>query len=242
MTVNGVVAAVQGNSFAAMIPVVPPSAVLTAVATTIHGATGSHSIIANVTGAEDDVVVLHASPTMGGAPLTVSFLLSVGPAPVQVEFDVDGDGQADFTGPSLDGVVFTYAAPGLYFPSVRVIDAQGDVFLASAVVQVVDRSSLDVMLQAKWDNLRTALHGGDVAAAVAVFATASRDAYQDQLTALAAAGALGQVAADLSPIRIVQVLNRAAEYDLRAVQDGTSSSFYVLFVIDTDGVWRLRAF
>ncbi len=40
---------------------------------------------------------------------------------------------------------------------------------------------------------------------------------------------------------MVQVLDRAAEYDLRAIQDGTSSSFYVLFVIDTDGVWRLRA-
>jgi hypothetical protein len=26
------------------------------------------------------------------------------------------------------------------------------------------------------------------------------------------------------------------------VQQGTSYSFYVLFVVDTDGVWRLRVF
>jgi len=82
----------------------------------------------------------------------------------------------------------------------------------------------------------------DVAGVVALFAGASRDAYQDQLTALAGAGALAQIAADLGPIRPVRVHERAAEYELRAVQQGTSYSFYVLFVVDTDGVWRLRVF
>jgi hypothetical protein len=38
------------------------------------------------------------------------------------------------------------------------------------------------------------------------------------------------------------VLDRAAEYELRAARSGTLYSFYVLFVIDTDGVWRLRVF
>jgi hypothetical protein len=242
VTVNGVVAALQGNSFAAMVPVAPPSAALTAVATTILGATASHGITTTVTGSGDDVVMLRPSPPTGSAPLTVSFSLSGGPVPAQVELDLDGDGQADFTGPALDGQVFTYGAPGLYLPSVRTIDAQGNSLVTSTIVQVVDRTSLDALLQAKWTSLRAALSAGDVGAAVALFASASRDAYQDQLTALAAAGALGQVAADLSPISMVQVLDRAAEYDLRVVQGGTLSSFYVLFVVDTDGVWRLRAF
>ncbi len=45
-----------------------------------------------------------------------------------------------------------------------------------------------------------------------------------------------------APIRPVRVHERAAEYEVRAVQQGTSYSFYVLFVVDTDGVWRLRVF
>ena len=90
--------------------------------------------------------------------------------------------------------------------------------------------------------LEDALSRSDVAGAVALFAGASREAYQDQLTALAGAGALPRIAADLGPIRLIRVHDRAAEYELRAVQQGTSYSFYVLFVVDTDGVWRLRVF
>jgi hypothetical protein len=110
------------------------------------------------------------------------------------------------------------------------------------VVQVLDQVGLEALLQAKWAALRDALSRSDVAGAVSLFATASRDAYQDQLTALAGVGALSRVAADLGAITPVRIHNRAAEYELRAVQRGTQYSFYVLFVIDTDGVWRLRVF
>jgi hypothetical protein len=107
---------------------------------------------------------------------------------------------------------------------------------------VLDRAVIDTRLQARWTALRDALGRSDVPTAVALFATASRDAYQDQLTALAGVGALGQIASDLGPITPVRVLDRAAEYELRAVQRGTAYSFHVLFVVDADGVWRLRVF
>ena len=124
----------------------------------------------------------------------------------------------------------------------RVTDAQGTVLTSSTVVQVLDETSLDVLLQAKWSALRQALGRNDVVGAVSLFAGASRDAYRDQLGALAGAGALSQVASDLGGISPVRIRNKAAEYELRAVQRGVPYSFHVLFVIDTDGVWRLRAF
>jgi hypothetical protein len=34
----------------------------------------------------------------------------------------------------------------------------------------------------------------------------------------------------------------AAEYEVRALRNAVEYSFYVLFVMDTDGVWRLRVF
>jgi len=162
--------------------------------------------------------------------------------PSRIELDFDGNGQIDFIGPTLDAQRFTYSLPGVYVPRVRVIDAQGAVFTASTVVDVLDRAAIDARLQVRWTSLRDALSRSDVAGAVAMFASASRDAYQDQLTALAGAGALGQIAADLGPITPVRVLDKAAEYELRAVQRGTVYSFHVLFVVDTDGVWRLRVF
>ena len=242
VAVNGVVASVQGGVFAATIPVSAPSITLTAVATTETGSSATDSVTVSVTDVGESAVSLRASPRMGGTPLVTSFSLVGGPVPTRVELDVDGDGSIDFSGPTLEGQTFTYPTAGLYFPVVRVIDSQGAVSTARAVVQVLDRADLETLLQPKWTALRDALGRGDVPGALALFAGASRDAYQEQLTALAGAGALPQVAADLGPITAVRVLDRAAEYELRAVQQGVAYSFHVLFVVDTDGVWRLRVF
>ncbi len=242
VTVNGVVAARQGSSFAAMVPVTAPSVTLTAVATTESGATATHAVAVTVSDLGENALALRAHPGTGGVPLTTSFSLIGGPAPARIELDFDGDGRTDFDGPTLDGQTFTYAAPGLFYPRVRVVDDQGVAVTATGLVQVLDPAALEVLLQARWSGLRDALSRADVPAAVALFAGASRDAYRDQLTSLAGVGALPQVAAALGAISPVKVLDRAAEYELKAVQRGTLYSFHVLFVIDTDGVWRLRVF
>lgn len=242
VTVNGVVAARQGGSFAAMVPVTAPSVTLTAVATTESGGTATHAVTVAVADLGENALALRAHPGTGGVPLTTSFSLIGGPVPARIELDFDGDGQMDFDGPTLDGQTFTYTAPGLFYPRVRVVDDQGAAFTVTGLVQVLDPAALETLLQARWSGLRDALSRADVPAAVALFAGASRDAYHDQLTALAGVGALPQVAAALGAITRVKVLDRAAEYELKAVQRGTLYSFHVLFVIDTDGVWRLRVF
>ena len=242
VTVNGVVAARHGSSFAAMVPVTAPSVTLTAVATTESGGTATHAVTVSVSDLGENALALRAHPGTGGVPLTTSFSLIGGPVPARIELDFDGDGLTDFDGPTLDGQTFTYPVPGLFFPKVRVVDDQGVAFTATGLVQVLDPIALETLLQARWSGLRDALSRSDVPAAVALFAGASRDAYRDQLTALAGVGALPQVAVDLGAISPVKVLDRAAEYELRAVQRGTLYSFHVLFVIDTDGVWRLRVF
>ncbi|MGH7368699.1 MAG: Ig-like domain-containing protein [Candidatus Rokuibacteriota bacterium] len=243
VTVNGVVAARHGSAFAALVPVTAaPSVTLTAVATTESGGTATHAVTVAVSDLGENVLALRAHPETGGVPLTTSFSLLGGPVPARIELDFDGDGQLDFDGPTLDGRTFDFASPGLFFPRARVVDTQGAVFTATTVVQVLDPAALEALVQARWAALRDALGRSDVNAAVAVLAEASRDAYRDQLAALAGVGALPQVAADLGVITAVRILDKAAEYELRATQRGILYSFQVLFVIDTDGTWRLRVF
>ena len=242
VSVNGIVAARQGSSFAALVAVTAPSVTLTAVATTESGGTATHAVTVTVSDLGENSLALRAHPESGGVPLTTTFSVLGGPVASLVELDVDGDGRMDFAGPTLEGQQFTYPAPGLFFPRVRIVDAQGAAVTTTAVVHVLDPAELDRALQARWTALREALGRGDVTAAVSLFAETSRDAYRDQLTALAGVGALPQLAVDLGAITPVRVLDRAAEYELRAVQRGTSYSFHVLFVIDTDGIWRLRVF
>src|SRR5262249_48917516 len=130
VAVNGVTAAVQGNVFAAMVPASAPSVTLTAVATAQTGGSATASATVTITDQPDGALTLRPSPRTGGTPLVASFsLLGAAPA-ARVELDVDGDGRVDFDGPTLEGQTFTYAAPGLFFPSVKVTDAQGAVATA----------------------------------------------------------------------------------------------------------------
>jgi hypothetical protein len=239
VAVNGMPAAIQGNTFATLLVVAPETASLTAVATAA-GTTASHTVPIAVSGTSE--ATLRTSPQSGVAPLTVRFsVLSASPI-ATVEMDFDGDGSVDFTGPDVEGQSFTYARPGVYFPTVRLTNVSGVTNAVTGMVQVFDGVSLDVLLQAKWATLRNALNRDDIESAVAMFAETSRDAYRDQFTALADGGVLGQVANDLGGIALMRFRDRAAEYDLRVARNGTEYSFLVLFVIDTDGVWRLWAF
>lgn len=242
VAVNGVAAAIQGGAFVAQVTMALDTTTITATATAADGRLAADTIGIDVSAVLSPATALRVVPSSGPAPLEVSFTAGSAPDISAVVLDVDGDGTVDFEGPSLDGVVFAYAAPGVYVPTARVTDSTGAQTTSQAIVQVVDAAALDALLQGRWASLRAALQRGDVDGAVALFAGSSRDAYGDQLRALSDAKVLPQVAAELATIRPSRFRERTAEYDLRTVRDGTQYSFLVVFVIDEDGVWRLWAF
>ena len=131
---------------------------------------------------------------------------------------------------------------GAFYPRVRVVDDQGAAVTAAGLVQVLDRAALETLLQARWSGLRDALSRADVPAAVALFAGASRDAYAISSPRWRASARCRRSRLPSAPSLRSRCSDRAAEYELKAVQRGTLYSFHVLFVIDTDGVWRLRVF
>jgi hypothetical protein len=215
---------------------------ITATATAAGDRLATDTIGILVSPTLNPVTSLRAVPSSGSTPLRVTFTATAAPDVREVALDLDGDGTVDVRGPSLDGTIFTYVAPGVYVPTATVTDSMGRQTTSQAVVQVFDAAAIDAMLQARWSSLRTALQRGDIEGAVELFATSSQEAYRDQLRALADASALSQVAAELATIRLSRLRERTAEYDLRAVRTGTQYSFLVVFVIDEDGVWRLWAF
>lgn len=157
----------------------------------------------------------------------------------QVELDTDGNGTPDFTGPSLDGQIFTYTTPGLYLPRVTITDPQGTRD-ATTIVQVYDRTTLDALLQTKWSGLKVALRGGDIARALAFIVAQSRARYQGALTVLTPD--LPAIDSVLTDLTLVRVRGREAISEMRRSDAGILKSFEVRFVIDADGIWRLRAF
>jgi hypothetical protein len=237
VVVNDVPAAVHGGGFTALVPVAPPAATLTARATTLSGRTASHSVPVDVTPGPAGALRLLARPAAGVAPLTVSFSLVGAPTVETIEVDADGDGVLDFTGATLDGWTFVYAAAGAYPARVRLVDPAG-VLEAHALVIVHDRASLDALLRARWQGLREALRQGDVEAAVSFVALSKRPAYRRMFTALG--GPLVNVDALLPDIGLVDVVGVRAEYGMPRVDAGVRISHFVLFVLDADGVWRVK--
>ncbi len=238
--VNGSPAAVQGNSFAALIPVTPDTSTLTAIATTAAGATATNSVAIIVLATPAPTVALLASPGSGVAPLTVSFSLLGGPVPTTVSMDFDSDGTIDFTGTSLEGQAFIYAQPGLYFPTVTITDTLGSQFTASAIVQVLDRTALDVMLQAKWDGMKGALRAGDITGSLTFIAGHSRTKYEEAFRIISAR--LPNIDTILTDVTLIKVREGSAIYEATRTDDGLPKSFEVRFALDSDGVWRIEGF
>ena len=88
--------------------------------------------------------------------------------------------------------------------------------------------------------MTAALAVGDITSAVGNFSELTKDSYQEQFTEIAES--LPQVAAAMANITIVKVEDNVAEYDLRDMIDGVPYSYYLLFVKDKVGIWKIRNF
>ena len=240
VAVNGFPAAVQGSSFAALIQATPDITTLTAVATTAAGATATHSVNITVLATPASAFTLLVSPRSGVAPLTVNFSLLGSSTISFIELDFDGNGTVDFTGTSLEGQSFTYTQPGLFVPTATVNDTQGNRQATSAVVQVFDRIALDVMLQAKWSGMKGALRGGNISRALEFVARSARADYEELFLALRPQ--LGNIDDILKDISLILLDPGYAQYQAIRVDDGIRLSYFVLFVLDDDGIWRLKFF
>ncbi len=74
------------------------------------------------------------------------------------------------------------------------------------------------------------------------FSLGFRDAYRKSFQALSDAGVLSQAAAGMGDMQVIKTMGSAAEGDMRVIQDGQEYSFYVLFIKDEDGIWRIKSF
>lgn len=241
VTVNGVAASTQGNTFAALVPMIPEITSLTAVGTTAAGDTASQTIALTVTPTPEPAFTMRVSPVIGVAPLTVIFSILGGPVPASIALDLEGDGTPEFTGPTLEGQTFSYPTPGLYLPTVTVTDARGTQHTATAGVQVYDRTTLDSLLQAKWTAMKDALRGGDIERALTLITVRRRDIARKMLTALTPQqqAAIDQI---LTNVSFVHQRGLTVEYEMRRLDDGIEISHLILFTRDEDGIWRIRFF
>lgn len=244
VSVNGTLAEVNGSSFAlAELPLEDGANTITAVATDANGMAASDAITVNVVDPVASPVSITASPSSGPAPLDVTFTIESNvPDAALFELDYEGDGTVDASSATFDGMTsfltHTYTTDGLYYPKIKVTDNVDAEFEESTVVNVHD----DPDLLEIWNAMRNALLAGDVNRAATYMSLATRENSRTLYNTLATAEVLEQFASELSDMQIISITPYTAEGDLRIIENSTEFSYYVLFVKDDDGIWRIHSF
>ncbi|HET9786475.1 MAG TPA: right-handed parallel beta-helix repeat-containing protein [Pyrinomonadaceae bacterium] len=240
LTVNGVSTAIQQNAFVGLVFVSAETTSLTAIVTSKNGTSATQTIPITVLTAAPSSTVLHVLPTNGPAPLTATFSLFGDVEVLQVTLDANGDGNVDFTGQHLTQQSFTFAQPGIYVATANATDLQGNQLAASALVQVLDQTELDGVLQARWLAMKDALRSGDIPAALSQIVARARPSYEEGFQIISAQ--LPSIDEILTSVSLVRIGNNEAVYKASRNDDGIPMSFEVRFAMDVDGFWRVASF
>ena len=154
-------------------------------------------------------------------------------------WDFNGDGVAEITGPEAT-VTGQHQYPGLYFPSVTVADNQGNSYTETTLVNVLSKGEMDVLLKAKWDEMKGALSQGNITEALNYFLKDSREEYREIFELLAPQ--LSSLVSAMREINMVEINGNMAEYYIRRFQRGVDISYFIYFIKDENGIWRISSF
>jgi hypothetical protein len=242
INVNGYVALQDGDEFAAFVPVNDQTTSITAAVSDPSGTSlGSHAIPVTVQlPSTEPVLTFRPFPAMAVVSQPVGFTLISLNEISQIELDGNGDGTINFTGTSLDGVTVTFAEPGIYLPTVRVTDANSTVYTATALVQILEIGQIDLLLQAKWNGMKSALRVGDTATAATYVVKAKQSFYQNIFNNLTIS--FSAIDEYLPTLTFVEQWHNQFEYEITRTEGPDLVTYMVLFAIDEDGVWRIKFF
>lgn len=238
VAIEGTVAAVEGTTFVAEVPVAPGVTALTATATsTLSGATASDTVALTVSPVSTPAPGLSAAPATGVAPLRVRFSL-LGLTPPAVTLDLEGDGTVDFTASSLDDHDFTYQHPGLYFPRVVVTDGQGGQTTLTTVVHVEAPAAVTARFRALWAGFKDRVAAGDVPGATRLLLPPLAQRMEVVLQELGPDA--GAVAGALGDLEVLEQSSDLAEAVVLQQEDGRASLYFIYFRRDSRGRWLIE--
>lgn len=232
----------EGRFAAVNVPLAIGTTRLHATAKNPCGHRATSEIVVTTEALQESPIILRGFPLIGLTPLSVSLETSatLGVPIAEFRWDVEGDGIIDRVGATLTEVAQTYAQPGVFFPTVTVVAQDGRTFSETTAINVFSLSELDPMLQRRWTGLQAALARGDTEGALRVIAQGAQARYRFNLTLLQSQ--LTQLATQFPTIRFVQLNEGLAEYEITEFIDGQETRYPVQFVIDEDGLWKVRFF
>jgi len=242
ITVNEVPAILNGDWFVANnVPLVEGDNTVTAVVTDLSGASSNISIT--------------VYRDVAGDYLTITAITQTGVSPLETVLSVEGSFEIQslsmyYAGPAaLDSFEnlgdnefrATMSSIGVFYFTAEATDAANNAYSDTVAVQVMDQAALDTLLKAKWDGMKGALANQDIESATQYFTAETQELYNDIFNRLYAR--LPQISQAMQEIQLVYVGEKMAKYRIHKDEmyggQMQTFTFYVYFVIDDDGIWKI---
>jgi len=237
IAVNGIVAAIVGNTFVASnVPLQPGNNTLTVTLTTPPSNQTTTQTL-SVTSTGSATIEVLASPAQGVAPFSVVFTINnrTGNSIQSVRADYSGTGS--FTNVDPSTLSNNYTASGIYQAAFIITDSTGASYQQTVLITVQDTARIDQMLQTAWWGFTTALAAQDRTQALQYFNEQAQQKFQPVFQTLATD--LPQIVASFSSPQLVSVTNEIGEYAINRTIGGVDRIFLIYFMRDADGVWRI---
>jgi len=248
--IESVPAHVNHDTFAALVPLQAGTNTITAVAVDPGGAYGEASVTVTASVPLEDLQ-LSANPesgvpdaATGALAVKLQVLTTLSNPAAQYQWDYEGNGTIDQTGAALSEITVQYQSVGIYYPTVVITDTDGNTYTATTVVNMLSREELDTLLKQKWSGMRDALRQGNINQAVSYFSFGSQEKYSRIFGALG--DQLANEATNLPNIALVTFYGTTGKYRIQRTVNINNQSqvltYWVYFIQDTDGIWRIEQF
>ncbi|OGW38146.1 MAG: hypothetical protein A2Y97_01475 [Nitrospirae bacterium RBG_13_39_12] len=240
ITVNGIIAEIMGKEWIANdVPLTVGENTITAIASDTYGNTDTNTITIN-TNDVTQTVKLSADITSGIPPLTTYFSSSISLTPVSYQMDFEGDGVIDHSGITFEDINYTYTSEGIYYPTLTVTDDQGNTYSDTIAITIMSKTEIDTLLKGKWEGMKEAMVIGDTNYALRYISSSAQEMYSYNFELMK--DILPSIVQSMSDINLDELEDGVAKYHMNAIQDGTGYSFYVEFIKDDGGLWKILFF
>jgi hypothetical protein len=244
VVVNGRIAVVAGNRFVAnRVPLEEGRNQITAIATDVNGNTETASVTVNVT-LLGHYIRLTANIESGIAPLETILTLDTSLDPTRLSVTYTGPADVEFLSTSENEYRVRLNVEGTYFFTAEGTDSAGVSYSDTVALSVLPKEALDTLLRGKWEGLKQKLESQNPQEAITYFVEEKKELYNEVFTVLYQK--LPGIVQDMQNIQLIYVEDNAAKYRIRREEfhagQMVNITYYIYFVRDRDGLWRIYRF
>jgi hypothetical protein len=240
IVVNGIPAMIYENRFVANhVPLMPGQETIRVVATDTRGITNTidRNLNMDVSG---HYITLRANPESGLSPLETSLTID-GTFSIPDSTITSSDPSAvEYLESNSDNYKIVVTGNGFYYLTATAQNPEGGTCSNTIAVLAQERQEFDAKLRAKWEGMKNGLRFGNIETAVGFIEKSKKEIYDYNFNLLK--DHLSEIEAGMQDLTLVKAQDGIAEYVMKGEQGGRQYSFYVLFVKDSDGIWRISHF